>query len=129
GGRLGGRAGFPQDHPAYQGVLSSARDRLRDQLAPYDALLVVGAPVFRQTAFAPGRFTAPNTAIAVVGDDPDEVHRSPAELSVLAPIAPVVRELAARVPQRASQPPAPRPAPVAPAPPGEGEPLTASHVL
>jgi benzoylformate decarboxylase len=126
---FGARAGFPQDHAAYQGVLSSARDLLREQLAPYDALLVVGAPVFRQTGFVPGRFTAPDTAIAVLGEDSDEVHRSPAELSVLAPIAPVVRELAARVPQRDSQPPAPRPAPVAPAPPAEGELLTASHVL
>jgi benzoylformate decarboxylase len=126
---FGARAGFPQDHPAYQGVLSSDRARLRETLAPYDALLVVGAPVFRQTAFVAGRFTAPGTAIAVVGEDPDEVHRSPAELSVLAPIAGVVRELATRVPQRDAQPPDPRPTPAAPRPPDPGEPLTASHVL
>jgi benzoylformate decarboxylase len=126
---FGGRAGFPQDHPAYQGVLSSDRSRLREQLAPYDAVLVVGAPVFRQTGFVPGRFTEHGTAIAVVGDDPDEVHRSPAELSVLAPIAPVIADLAAGVPQRDTEPPEPRPAPAAPEPPGPGEPLTASHVL
>jgi benzoylformate decarboxylase len=126
---FGARAGFPQDHPAYQGVLPADRTRLRETLAPFDALLVVGAPVFRQTAFVAGRFTAPATAIAVVGDDADEVHRSPADLSVLAPIAPVVRELARRVPQRDTQPPEPREAPAAPKPPGPGEPLTASHVL
>jgi benzoylformate decarboxylase len=126
---FGARAGFPQDHPAYQGVLSSDRTRLRETLAPYDALLVVGAPVFRQTAFAAGRFTAPETAITAAGDDPDEVHRSPAELSVLAPIAPLVRELGGRVPQRETQPPDPRLAPAAPRPPDPGEPLTASHVL
>jgi benzoylformate decarboxylase len=126
---FGARAGFPQDHPAYQGVLSSDRARLRETLAPYDALLVVGAPVFRQTGFAPGRFTAPGTAIAVVGDDPDEVHRSPAELSVLAPIAPVVRELVLRVARSDNTPLEPRPAPAAPEPPRPGVPLTASHVL
>ena len=126
---FGARAGFPQDHPAYQGVLSSDRARLRETLAPYDALLVVGAPVFRQTGFVPGRLTAPGTRIAVVGDEPDEVHRSPAELSVLAPIPALVRELAARVPQREAPPAEPRPAPAAPEPPRPGEPLTASHVL
>jgi benzoylformate decarboxylase len=126
---FGARAGFPQDHPAYQGVLSSDRRRLRETLSAYDALLVVGAPVFRQTGFVTGRFTAPGTALAVVGDDPDEVHRSPAELSVLAPIAPVVRGLAARLPQRDTPAPEPRPAPTAPQPPGPGEPLTTGHVL
>ena len=126
---FGARAGFPQDHPAYQGVLSSDRGRVREMLGPYDAILVVGAPVFRQTGFTPGRFTSPGTRIAVVGDDPDEVHRSPAELSVLAPIPAVVRELAARVPRRETPPPEPRPALAAPEPPAPGEPLTASHVL
>jgi benzoylformate decarboxylase len=126
---LGARAGFPQDHPAYQGVLSSDRSRLRETLTPYDALLVVGAPVFRQTGFVAGRFTEPGTAIAVVGDDPDEVHRSPADLSILAPIAAVVGELAARVAQRDTEPPEAHPSPPAPEPPGPGEPLTASHVL
>jgi benzoylformate decarboxylase len=126
---FGARAGFPQDHPAYQGVLSSDRSRLRETLTPYDALLVVGAPVFRQTGFVAGRFTEPGTAIAVVGDDPDEVHRSPADLSILAPIAAVVGELAARVAQRDTEPPEAHPSPPAPEPPGPGEPLTASHVL
>ncbi len=122
---FGGRAGFPQDHPLYRGVLSSARPRLREQLEPFDRLLVVGAPVFRQTAFTPGRFTAPGVRIAVVGDDPDEVHRSPAEVSVLAPPGPAIRALADRIPQRDTAPPDARPVPPAPA---QG-PLTASHVL
>src|SRR4029079_9811864 len=103
------------DHPAYQGVLSSDRARLRAQLAPHDAVLVVGAPAFRQTGLVPGRVTQPGTRLARVGDDADEVHRSPAELSVLAPIAPVIRELAAAVPQRETPPPDAHPAPTAPA--------------
>ena len=89
---FGARAGFPQDHPLYQGVLPADRPRLRERLAPYDALLVVGAPVFRQSRYAPGRLTEPGTRIAVVSDDPDEVHRSPAELAVLAPPAAVCRD-------------------------------------
>jgi benzoylformate decarboxylase len=126
---FGARAGFPQDHPLYAGVLSSDRARLRETLAPHDAVLVVGAPVFRQTGFAAGPFTEPGTRVALVGDDADEAHRSPAELTVLAPPAPVCRELAARVPARDGPPPAGRSLPAAPDPPAPGEPLLAAHVL
>ncbi len=123
------RAGFPQDHRLFAGFLPADRPRLRETLAPYDAVLVVGAPVFRQSPYAPGRLTEAGTRIAVVGDEPDEVHRSPAELAVLAPPAAVARELARRLPQRDVEPPVPFAAPPAPAPLAPGEPLTASHVL
>ncbi|MFL6036990.1 MAG: thiamine pyrophosphate-binding protein, partial [Gaiellaceae bacterium] len=97
---FGARAGFPQDHRLFAGFLPADRPRLREKLAPYDAVVVVGAPVFRQSPYAEGRFTDGDTRIAVVSDDPDEVHRSPAALAVLAPLAAVCRELALRVPAR-----------------------------
>jgi benzoylformate decarboxylase len=126
---FGARAGFPQDHALFAGVLPADRPRLREKLAPFDSLLVVGAPVFRQSPYAPGLFTAAGTRIAVVGEHPDEVHRSPAELAVLAPPAAVCRELAARLPARDVPPPEPFRPPPAPAPPAAGEPLRAGHVL
>ena len=126
---FGGRAGFPQHHPLFQGVLPADRARLRERLAPYDTLLVVGAPVFRQTAYVPGRFTSPGTRIAVVGDDHAEVHRSPSDLAVLAPPAAVCRDLLERVAARDASPPEPLAAPPVPPPPVPGQPLLASHVL
>src|SRR5262245_39760006 len=126
---FGARAGFPQDHPLFAGVLPADRARLREKLAPYDTLLVVGAPVFRQAGYAPGRLTEPGPRIALVADDPAEVHRSPAELAVLAPPAAACRELAVRLPARHVPPPEPYRRPTAPAPPAPGEPLRASHVL
>jgi benzoylformate decarboxylase len=123
------RAGFPQDHRLFAGVLPADRPRLRERLAPYDAVLAIGAPVFRQSPRTPGRFTNDGTRVAVVSDDADEVHRSPVELAVLAPPAAVVRELTGRVPQRSGEPPARFVPPPAPSPPAPGEPLTASHVL
>ena len=57
------------------------------------------------------------------------MHRSPAELAVLAPPAPVCLELAGRLPARDAAPPVPFHPPAAPAPPAPGEPLVASHVL
>jgi benzoylformate decarboxylase len=126
---FGARAGFPQDHRLFAGVLPADRPRLRAKLAPYDAILVVGAPVFRQSPYAPGRFTEPGARIALVTDESDEAHRSPAELVVLAPPGAVCRELAQQLPQRDAEPPEPYRPPPAPAPPGPGGPLRAGHVL
>src|SRR5918992_5768957 len=126
---FGARAGFPQDHRLYGGVLPADRPRLREKLAPYDTILVVGAPVFRQSPYAPGRFTAPGTKIAVVGDNPDEVHRSSAELAILAAPSSVCRALTERLSARDATPPEPYRPPPAPEPPAAGEPLRAGHVL
>jgi benzoylformate decarboxylase len=126
---FGARAGFPQGHRLFGGVLPADRPRLRERLAAHDAVLVVGAPVFRQSPYAPGRFTEPGTRIAVVSDDPAEVHRSPAELAVLGYPASICRELARKLPQRDTAPPMQYRPPAEPEPPGAGEPLQAGHVL
>ena len=126
---FGARPGFPQDHPHFAGFLPADRPRLRERLAPFDAVLVLGAGAFRQSPWTAGRFTEPSTRLALVSDDRAEVHRSPVELALLAPPAAVARALAARLPARQAPPPAPFEPPPAPPPPGPGEPLTASHVL
>jgi benzoylformate decarboxylase len=97
---FGARAGFPQDHPQFAGHLPADRARLRTTLEPHDVVLVVGAPAFRQYPYAPGPFYGPGTRVAVVTDDPAEAHRSAAELAVLAPVAAVCADLAARLPRR-----------------------------
>ena len=126
---FGGRAGFPQDHRLFCGVLPAERGRLRERLDAYDTVFVVGAPAFRQAPYVPGRFTAPGTRIAVISDDAHEVHRSPAELGVVASPAVLCRELAGRVPKRDAEPPEPLRPPPPLEPPAADEPLSASHVL
>ena len=126
---FGARAGFPQDHSHFAGFLPADRPRLRETLAPHDAVLLVGAGAFRQSPWTPGRFTEPGTRLALVSDDPVEVHRSPVELAVLAPPGPTARALADRVSSRDATPPATFFPPPPPPPPAPGEPLTASHVL
>jgi benzoylformate decarboxylase len=121
---FGARAGFPQDHRLFAGVLPADRPRLREKLAAYDVVLVAGAPVFRQSPYAEGRFA--EARVAVVGNDAEELHRSPAELAVLAPIAATCRELARRLPQRDAPPPEQFRPPPAPEP---AQPLRAGHVL
>jgi benzoylformate decarboxylase len=126
---FGARAGFPQDHRLFAGFLPADRPRLRERLAPYDAVLVVGAGAFRQSPWTPGRFTAPGTRLALVSADPAEVHRSPVELAVLAPPDAVARALAQRLRARDATPPQQFRSPPPPDPPASGEPLTAGHVL
>jgi benzoylformate decarboxylase len=126
---FGARAGFPQDHRLFAGFLPADRPRLREKLAPHDAILVVGAPVFRQSPYTPGRFTNPGTRIALVSGDSDEVHRSPVDLAVLAGPGLVCKELASRVRTRNADPPGSFSPSPAPAPPALGEPMLAGHVL
>ena len=122
------RAGFPQDHRLFAGHLPADRARLRATLDPYGAVLCLGAPAFRQFGYGEGRFAAPGVRVAVVTPDPDEAHRSAAELAVIAPVAAVCRELAQLVPAGDGDPPSPwRAEPLEP--PKRGEPLVAGHVL
>ncbi|MGW0801987.1 thiamine pyrophosphate-dependent enzyme [Nonomuraea sp. NPDC002799] len=152
---FGARAGFPQDHPQYAGVLPADRARLREALAGHDVVLAVGAPVFRQYPYAPGPLVAPGTSVAVVTDDPAEAHRSPAGLAYLASPSAVCARLTTLLPPR---PAATLPSgagvsgvpgvssgagvagvpsgagvagdvPTVPAVPSEGRPLRAAHVL
>ncbi len=123
------RAGFPQDHPLFAGHLPADRPRLRQALAPHDLVIAVGAPAFRQYAFAPGPFVEPGTTVVVVSQDPAEVHRSTADLAVLASPAAVCAGLAAAVAARDTAPPAPFVRPAPPDAPAPGEPLRAGHVF
>jgi benzoylformate decarboxylase len=124
---FGARAGFPQDHASFAGHLPSDRTRLRAILEPFDAVLVVGAPAFRQYTYQPGPYHGPHTRVAVVTDDPDEAHRSVAELVLLAPVAAACEELAARLAPRGRTP---SPAPTRPVPDRPTtDPLTAASVF
>jgi benzoylformate decarboxylase len=123
------RVAFPADHPSYAGVLPAERSRLREALAGRDVVLAVGAPVFRQYAYAPGPLTVAGTRVALVTDDPVEAHRSPTDLTLLADPAPTCEALLARVRARTEPTHAALGPPPRLAPPGVGEPLLAGHVF
>ena len=50
----GGRIGFPEDHPAFQGVLPPAVGPLSETLAGHDLILVAGSSVFPYYPNIPG---------------------------------------------------------------------------
>lgn len=123
------RAGFPQDNPFFAGHLPADRPRLRAALAPFDVVVSLGGPVFRQYPFHPGPFVEQGTTVAMVSRDPAEVHRSSADLAVLADPGAVASELARAVRQREGAAPQPFVPPAPPAPPAAGEAMRAGHVL
>jgi benzoylformate decarboxylase len=124
------QAGFPQDHPQFMGILPAGRKRLRETLAPYDLVFAVGAPIFRQYPYETGPLVNPGTRLALVTDEPDEAHRSPADVALLASPACVCELLVEELPARTATPPPPPPRRRADlAPPAAGEPLRAGHVL
>ena len=90
---------LPAGSPAYQGVLLRRPRRGFASRSPpttrcsSSARRPSGRPVSSR-----GASPSPGTRIAVVGDDPDEVHRSPAELSRARPDRARDPELAAAVP-------------------------------
>ncbi|MGI5492125.1 thiamine pyrophosphate-dependent enzyme [Microtetraspora malaysiensis] len=126
---FGARAGFPQDHPLFAGILPAGRAGLRAALRRHDAVLTVGAPVFRQYPYEPGPLVEPGTRVAIVSDDPAEVHRSPAELAFLADPGVVAARLAALLPSRPHPAEGVVRAVAVPSRPAPGEPLRAAHVM
>jgi benzoylformate decarboxylase len=130
------RVGFPQDHRLFAGHLDWQRRRMRDTLAGYDVVLALATNAFRAYLFdEPVALVGPDTRVAVLTADPNEAHRSPCELAVIAPVGPSCQALAELVPEpagtgtRKAPELAHRPAPLPLPRPAPGEPLRAGHVL
>jgi len=100
----GGRLGFPEDHPAFQGVLPPAVAPLAHVLTGHDLVLVAGSSVFPYYPNLPGEFLAPGTALIAITSDPDEAARAPVGDAIVADVAltlrALVHELSGESPQR-----------------------------
>lgn len=121
------RAGFPQDHPLFQGVLPPAQATIADQLSGYDVVLVLGAPVFRYFQYLPGPPVKQGTQVIHVTDNPEEASRAATGTGIMGDIALAVRQLTERLPKKADRPAPPSPAEV-PAPEAKDS-LPADYVM
>lgn len=119
-------AGFPQRHPLFQGFLRLAQGPVAEQLAPFDAVLVLGTPVFTYYPYIPGPTVREGTRVFQITDDPEEAARAAIGESVFADLALGAGSLAALLPdaQRAT-PAAPEPPPV----PEETSPMSVAFVM
>lgn len=122
----GGRLGFPEGHPAFQGVLPPAVGPLAETLAGHDLVLVVGASVFSYYPNIPGPLLPEGASLVAVTNDPDEAARAPMGDALVADVRLTLERLLAEVPE------ATRPAPEARPEPGEppgAEPMSGSAAM
>ncbi len=89
----GGRIGFPEDHPAFQGVLAPAVAPLAQALAGHDLVLVAGSSVFPYYPNIPGDFLPAGAELVAITSDPDEAARAPMGDAIVADVALTLRAL------------------------------------
>lgn len=90
------RETFPEDHPQFAGFLNAWRDQLRNALAPHDAILVVGAPVFTWHVEGSGPHWPEGAQLMALSDDPQHLANLPGGGGVLGDVADGLALLAER---------------------------------
>jgi benzoylformate decarboxylase len=104
----GGRIGFPEDHPLFQGILPPAVLPVGEMLAGHDFVLTVGTSVFPYYPNVPGPLLAEGTTLVAVTSDPDEAARAPMGEAIVADPALTLAALADAVGASERPPPPPR---------------------
>jgi benzoylformate decarboxylase len=74
---------FPRTHRLFCGGLLPAQQPLADQLAAYDAVIVIGAPVFLYYAYVPGETISPKTQLFQITNSPDRAAQALAGTSIV----------------------------------------------
>ena len=107
----GGRIGFPEGHPAYQGLLPPAIGPVGEALAPYDLVLVVGSSVFPYYPNIPGPLLPEGAELVAITSDPDEASRAPMGDAIVADPRLALEALIAEAGSSDRERPPARPAP------------------
>jgi benzoylformate decarboxylase len=119
----GGRLGFPENHPNFQGLLAPAIGPAGEQLKEYDLVLVVGSSVFPYYPYIPGPLLGPDTSLVQITSDPAEAARAPMGDAILGDVGLALHALLDLLGESGREQPPARPAPGAPA---ETEPISGS---
>ncbi|KLE34583.1 benzoylformate decarboxylase [Aurantiacibacter luteus] len=90
------RETFPEDHPQFAGFLPAWRDRIREMLAPHDAILVFGASVFTYHVEGEGPHWPPHATLGALSDDPAHLSNLPGGIGVLGDVEDGLAQLAHR---------------------------------
>ncbi len=87
------RWAFPRRHPLFRGSLLPGQQPLADQLAAYDVVVVLGAPVFLYYAHVPGHPIKPGTKLFQVTNSPLDAAAALAGTSLVGNLAHAARYL------------------------------------
>jgi benzoylformate decarboxylase len=109
----GGRLGFPEEHPLFQGVLPPAIGPVAETLKGRDLILVVGSSVFPYYPYIPGPLLPEGASLVAITSDPDEAARAPMGDVILADVGLALRALLAEVGEANRAEPTPLPEPSA----------------
>jgi benzoylformate decarboxylase len=89
----GGRLGFPEGHPAFQGVLPPAIGPLAQTLEGHDLVIVAGSSVFPYYPNIPGSLLPEGASLVAITSDPEEAARAPMGDAILGDVALTLRSL------------------------------------
>jgi benzoylformate decarboxylase len=121
----GGRIGFPEGHPLFQGILPPAIGPVAETLKGKDLIVVAGSSVFPYYPYIPGPLLPEAAELVAITSDPDEAARAPMGDAIVADVALTLRALVAELDEASRAEPAPLPDPV---PGEETDPLTPTMV-
>jgi benzoylformate decarboxylase len=107
----GGRIGFPEGHPLFQGILPPAIGPVAQALEGKDLILVLGSSVFPYYPYIPGPLLPEGAELVAVTSDPEEAARAPMGDAILADVGLTVAALLAEVGEADRAEPAPLPDP------------------
>jgi benzoylformate decarboxylase len=94
------RETFPEDHPQFAGFLPAWRDQIRNLLAPHDAVLVVGAPVFTYHVEGSGPHWPEHAQLMALSEDPQHIAALPGGGGVLGEVRAGLEAVAGQVQPR-----------------------------
>src|SRR4051794_40425254 len=92
------RVAFPEEHPLFAGFLAAAPDAVAQALAPYDLVLVLGAPVFTFHVAGECAVLGEGTPILQLTADGEAIAAAPTGMGILGSLRLALPALAALLP-------------------------------
>jgi benzoylformate decarboxylase len=119
---------FPRTHPLFRGGLLPAQEPLVEQLAAYETVVVLGAPIFLYYAYVPGDPIRPGTKLFQITNSPVDAAAALAGTSIVGNIAKAAEYIRTHVKSRARRA-APLTSQQTPAEPQKDYPITAGYLF
>jgi benzoylformate decarboxylase len=92
---------FPRSHRLFRGSLLPAQQPLADQLAAYDMVVVLGAPIFLYYAYVPGQTIKPGTKLFQITNSPHHASAALAGTSIVGNLAAAAKYICSKAKARA----------------------------
>ncbi len=122
----GGRLGFPENHPQFQGILPPAIGPASEALKGHDLVLVIGSSVLPYYPYIPGNLLPSGATLVQFTSDPGEAARAPMGEAVLGDVGLAIAGLLELAGDSDRELPPARPQPGQPA---EADPMSGSTAM